>query len=91
MALYAGAVELAREMGVREVRARSVQHADGYPHVAGYRWRFPGGWYLDTQPRYRRKGLPADGWRRMVALLSVPAVLFFRAFRGAGRWMDGPR
>jgi hypothetical protein len=91
VALYAGAIELAREMGVREVRARSVRHADGYPHVAGYRWRFPGGWYLDTQPRYRRKGLPAGGWRRMVALLSVPAVPFFRAFRGAGRWVDGPR
>jgi len=91
VALYAGAVELAREMGVREVRARSVRHADDYPYVAGYRRRFPGGWYLHTQPRNRRKGLPAGGWRRMVALLSVPAVPFFRAFRGAGRWMDGPR
>jgi hypothetical protein len=62
VALYAGAGELAREMGVREARARSVRHADEYTHAAGYRWRFPGGWYLDTTPpRYRRKELPAGG------------------------------
>jgi len=92
VALYAGAGGLAREMGVREVRASSVRHAEDYPHKAGYRWRFPGGWYLDTTPpRNRRKELPAGGWRRMVALLGVPAVPFFGAFRGARRWMDGPR
>ena len=92
VALYAGAGELAREMGAREVLARSVLHADDYPYEAGYRWRYPGGWYLDaTRSLRRRKGLPAGGWRRMVTLLGVPALPFFRAFRGAGRWMDGPR
>ena len=66
VALYAGAGELAREMGVREVRARSVRHAEDYPHEAGYRCRFPSGWYLDTtSPFCRRKELPAGGWRRM--------------------------
>ncbi len=92
VALYAGAGELAREMGVREVHARSVLHAEDYPHEAGYRWRLPGGWHLDTTRLLRRREeLPAGGWRRMVTLLGVPAVPFFRAFRGAGRWMDGPR
>ena len=92
VALYAGAGELAREMGAREVLARSVLHAEDYPYEAGYRWRYPGGWHLDaTRLLHRRKELPAGGWRRMVTLLGVPAVPFFRAFRGAGRWIDGPR
>jgi hypothetical protein len=86
VALYAGAGELAREMGTREVLVRSVPHADDYPYEAGYRWRYPGGWHLDTtRPLHRRKGPPAGGWRRMVTLLGVPAIPFFRAFRGAGR------
>ncbi len=92
VALYAGAGELAREMGVGEVRARSVLHADDYPYEAGYRWRYLGGWYLDaTRHLCHRKDLPAGGWRRMVALLSVPAVPFFRAFREDRRWMDKSR
>ncbi|MGI8911991.1 MAG: hypothetical protein ACR2JR_15805 [Rubrobacteraceae bacterium] len=90
VALYAGAVELAREMGVGEILARSVLHADDYPHEAGYRWLVPGGWYLDaTRTLRHRKELPAGGWRRMAALLSIPAVPFFRAFRGDR--MDGSR
>ncbi len=93
VALYAGAGELAREMGVGEVRARSVLHADDYPHAAGFRWRYPaGGWHLNaTQPLRHRKVLPAGGWRRMVTLLSVPAVPFFRAFRVHRRWKDKSR
>ena len=87
--LYAGAGELALEMGAREVRARSVLHADDYPYEAGYRRRYLGGWFLDaTLPLRHPKGLPAGGWRRMVALLGIPAVPFFRAFREDGRWMD---
>jgi hypothetical protein len=90
VALYEGAGELAREMGAREVRARPVPHADDYPYEAGYRRRYPGGWYLGTtRPLYRRQELPAGGWRRMVALLGIPAVPFFSAFRGAGRRMGG--
>jgi hypothetical protein len=90
VALYEGAGELAREMGALVVRARPVLHADDYAHEAGYRWRYPGGWYLDTtRPLHRRKGLPAGGWRRTVALLGVPATPFFSAFRGGGRRMGG--
>lgn len=86
VALYAGAGELARETGTQEVLARSVLHACDYPHEAGYRWRVPGGWYLDTtRLLHRREELPAGGWRRMVALLGVAAVPFFRALRGTGR------
>ena len=89
VALYAGAGELALEMGAREVRARSVLHADDYPYEAGYRRRYQGGWSLDaTLPLRQPRGLPAGGWRRMVALLGIPAVPFFRAFREDGRWMD---
>jgi hypothetical protein len=92
VALYARAGELAREMGAREVRARPVLHADDHPYEAGYRWRYPGGWYLDTRrPLHRRKELPAGGWRRMVALLGVPAVPFFSAFGGAGRRMGASK
>jgi hypothetical protein len=47
--LYSGAGELAREMGVEEVRARPVLHADDYPREAGYRRRYPGGWRLDAR------------------------------------------
>ncbi len=92
VALYAGAGELALEMGAREVRVRSVPHADNYPCEAGYRRRYPGGWYLPATPPLRRRNeLPAGGWRRMVALLGIPAVPFFRAFSEDGRWKDGPR
>jgi hypothetical protein len=91
VALYAGSGELARELGVGEVRARSVVRTNDYPYEAGYRWRFPGGWFLDTtQPLWRREGLPPGGWRRMVALLGAPAVPFF-AFVGARWWTDWRR
>jgi hypothetical protein len=90
--VYARAGELAREMGVGEVRARPVPHADDHPYEAGFRWRYLAGWYLDTtRPLYRREGLPAGGWRRTVALLGVPAVPFFSAFGGAGRRMGGAK
>jgi N-acetylglutamate synthase-like GNAT family acetyltransferase len=76
MALYAGAGELAREMGVKYVFARSLRHGD-YPHEAGYS-RTMGGWRLDaTRARYRRKELPAGGWRRVIALWGVFAIPFF--------------
>jgi hypothetical protein len=92
VALYARAGELAREMGVREVLVRPVLHADDYPYEAGYRWRYPGGWYLNTaRPLSHRKELPASGWRRMVALLGVPAAPSFNAFRGARQRIDGSR
>src|SRR5919112_489043 len=61
--LYAGAGELAREMGVKEVFARHLRHGD-YFHEVGYR-RTADGWQLDvTRPLNRCKELPATGWRR---------------------------
>ena len=98
VALYAGTGELAREMGAREVSARAVLHADDYPYEAGYRWRYPVGWYLDAmRSPCHRKELPAGGWRRwsrmaeVVALLGVLAIPSFRDFREAGRETDGSR
>ena len=83
--LYAGAAGLAREIGVRQVRARLPAFQDAYPGDAGYRRR---GRYrrldMDTPPRPsgersdRRKGW----WRRMVALWGHGHVPFFRSFRG---------
>ena len=79
-ALYAGAVELAREIGVGEVVAWPVPYAD-YPYEAGYRRRARG-WGVDTtSPAESRGELPEGGRRRMVALLSVLAIPFHRAFR----------
>ncbi len=81
VALYAGAVELAREMGVGEVLAQSVPYAN-YPYEAGYRGRGRR-WRLDTtRPVESRGELPESGWRRMAALLSMVAIPFHRMFRG---------
>ena len=76
VALYAGAGELAREMGVKEVFARPPRQGD-YPYEAGYR-RVRGGWRLDpTRPLYWRKGFSTGGWRRKIALLGMLAIPFF--------------
>jgi hypothetical protein len=81
-ALYSEVHILVKETGVREVVAPSNRYGD-YLYEAGYR-RAIGGWRLDTAwPLQARKEIPAGGWRRMVALLGVPAVPFFRPFRGA--------
>jgi hypothetical protein len=91
LALYTGAGELARRIGVGEVRARSVPHTDYRRlHEARYRRRYLDGWYLDaTRPLRHPKELPGGGWRRMVALQGMPAIPFFPAFRGSSRWVDG--
>ena len=82
VALYAGAGELAREMGVGEVLAESSPYGD-YPREAGYRRRGRREWRLDaTRPPGSRKELPAGGWRRVFALWGAVSVPFFRAFRG---------
>jgi hypothetical protein len=78
VALYAGARDLARELGAREIRLDAGGRRDCLLE-AGYRRR-PGGWRADA----RRRGaadLPAGGWRRVLALLGEPAVPFFRPFR----------
>ena len=76
VALYAGAGELAREMGASEVLA-PVGRAE-YLAEAGYRRRGRG-WRLDaTRPVEVCGKIPARGWRRIVALLGVVATPFFR-------------
>jgi hypothetical protein len=83
VALYAGAGELARELGVGEVIARP--YAGEYPREAGYRRRGRREWRLDARRSAgRRKELPAGGWRRRLALLGALPIPFFRAF-SAGR------
>jgi hypothetical protein len=80
VALYSGAGELAREMGVGEVVARPSTHED-YAREAGYRRRGRRGWRLDaTVARESREEIPARGWRRAFALLGVFSVPLFGAF-----------
>jgi hypothetical protein len=80
VALYAGARELAQEMGVGEVLARPFPHAD-YPREAGYRRRGRREWRLEVARAPQAREEPAVGrWRRLFGLLGVPAVPFFRAF-----------
>jgi hypothetical protein len=85
VALYAGAGELAREMGVGEVLARPFPYVGDYPREAGYRRQGRHEWRLDARlaPESREE-LPAGGWRRAFALLGVFSVPFLRAF-SAGR------
>ena len=77
-ALYAGAGDLARELGVLEVVA-SVSPAD-FPGGVGYRrW----GYYcrLDiTLPLDATDRKTASGWRRVLSLLGEIAVPFHRPF-----------
>lgn len=61
VALYIGAGKLAREMGVREVRARTERRA-GHPSEAGYRRRI-GGWRLDVA-RAAEDHAPSKGGER---------------------------
>ncbi len=79
-ALYAGALAVAWEAGISEVHARPIPYGD-YPSKAGYCWR-GGSWRADVALAIRGQDeIPASGWRRVFALLSVASVPFFRAFR----------
>ncbi len=81
VALYAGAGELAREMGVREVVARPFPYAGDCPREAGYRRRGRREWRLDTARSLEsQRELPTSGWRRAFALFGTLAVPFFGAF-----------
>jgi hypothetical protein len=81
VALYAGAGELAREMGVGEIIARPFPYIGDYPREAGYRRRGRREWRLDaTRSLESRRELPASGWRRALALLGIVTVPFFGAF-----------
>ena len=86
VALYAGAGELAREMGVGEIVARSfpykVPYKD-YPREAGYRRRGRREWRLDpTQYGETREQPVAGRWKRLFGLLGVTAVPFVGLLRG---------
>jgi len=84
-ALYAGAADLAREMGVREVLSRPPVFQEAYPDDAGYHRR---GRYrrsdVDTSPppSGEHSDLRKGWWRRMAALWGYDHVPFFRSFRG---------
>ena len=81
--LYAEAHSLARELGLREVRALTNVYGD-YLHAVGYRKR-AGGWQLRTdRPLELRDELPEKGWRRLLALLgwAAASVPFLSAFDG---------
>lgn len=81
VALYAGARDLARGLGIRQVWIESGDQRD-YLLDAGYRRRV-GGWRSDTG--WVRRGaadLPQGGWRRALALLGEPPIPFFRPFVG---------
>lgn len=83
VALYAGAGELAREMGVREVIARPFPYVGDYPREAGYWRRGRHEWRLDAA-RYgeTREGEPAAGrWKRLSGLLGATAVPFVGLLR----------
>lgn len=83
-ALYSGVHILSEEVGIREVIVPRSRYGDCL-REAGYR-RVVGGWSLDTaRPLQTREELPTGGWRRMVALLGIPAVPFFQIFGEAGR------
>jgi hypothetical protein len=79
VALYAGARELAREIGVDEILARPFPYMGDYLREAGYRRRGRREWWLDATLEGREE-IPAGGWRRVLALLGVLAVPFFGAF-----------
>jgi predicted GNAT family acetyltransferase len=74
-ALYAGAGDLARGLGVGEVVA-SVPRAN-YPGEAGYRRRGRY-WRLDTAQARESDGVATGGWRRVLSLFGTLAVPFHR-------------
>ena len=80
-ALYEGAVELARGIGVAEVVAHPTGPARdaqaGLLREAGWRR----GLLSDAVRTPSVRELPQGGWRRLAALFGVAAVPFSRAFR----------
>jgi hypothetical protein len=74
-ALYAGAGDLARGLGVGEVVA-SVPRAN-YPGEAGYRRRGRY-WRLDTAQARESDGVATGGWRGVLSLFGTLAVPFHR-------------
>ncbi len=83
VALYAGAGELAREMGAGEIIARPVPHVGDYPREAGYRRRGRREWRLNAtrHGEIREQSAAAGRWRRLFGLLGVTAVPFVGLLR----------
>lgn len=80
-ALYGGAVELARGIGVGEIVARPT----GPAKEVQAEYLRHAGWRRDLMSDAVRtpavQELPQGGWRRLAALLGVAAVPFSKAFR----------
>ena len=75
LALYAGAGDLARELGVGEVVASASR--EGYPGEAGYR-RWGRDWRLDAAQDRETGDVAAGGWRRVLFLFGTLPVPFHR-------------
>ncbi len=83
VALYAGVREMALEMGVKEIRARTDRHSD-YLREAGYRRR-RGGWHLEVRRTATIDEEPPRGrWRRVFGLFGIVAVPFVGVLRKQG-------
>lgn len=85
-ALYAGALGLARELGVKEVRARTERGVD-YPRSAGYRrlgreWRAEAVEAGEVRLLEECEGAARGFWRRMAGVFGTLTLPFNRAFRG---------
>jgi len=74
-ALYAGAGDLARELGVGEVVASASR--EGYPGETGYRRRGRD-WRLDAAQAREAGDATAGGWRRVLSLFGTLPVPFHR-------------
>ena len=83
--LYAGAGELAREMGIAEVVARPFPYVGDYPREAGYRRWGRREWRLGAM-RYgeNREERAMGRWKRLFGLLGVTAVPFVGLLRAQG-------
>ena len=78
-ALYAGAGDLARELGVGELVASTC--GSDYPRGVGY-YRWGGYWRLDVTPHRDATGRisAGGGWRRVLSMFGEIAVPFHRPF-----------
>ena len=82
VALYVGAGELARELGVAEVIARPFPYLGDYPREAGYRRRGRHEWRLDAARRGEKGEVPAEGmWKRLFGLFGAIPVPFVGLLR----------
>ena len=84
VALYAGAGELARDLGVVEVLAERFPHRD-YPREAGYRLRGRREWRLElARSGVGREERGVGRWKRLLELFGVPAAPFVGLLRKQG-------